>query len=87
MKEGAGPKAGSGSGRLWRQFLEHLRASARCQSLTRVDARTDNKVRSREKILGKDFSMSISVFPKYSEVPRGGIEPPTPAFSVQCSTN
>jgi len=20
-------------------------------------------------------------------VPRGGIEPPTPAFSVQCSTN
>jgi hypothetical protein len=24
---------------------------------------------------------------KIMVVPRGGIEPPTPAFSVQCSTN
>jgi hypothetical protein len=29
----------------------------------------------------KHFSKNLRV------VPRGGIEPPTPAFSVQCSTN
>jgi hypothetical protein len=43
---------------------------------------------SASELIGGDLPRSVKTIAKEKiVVPRGGIEPPTPAFSVQCSTN